>query len=330
MQLLRKIAFPLSMVYGSVVYLRNLCFDLGIFSSRSFATPSVCIGNLSTGGTGKTPMIEWILKHLGSGRKLAVLSRGYKRRSRGFLIIEPQLDPSESGDEPLQIARKFPLATVAVDANRRRGIKTLEERVSPDLILLDDAFQHRKVTPRFNILLTAYSELYVRDWYLPTGNLRDHKTQAKRAQVIVVTKCPPDMGEDLMATVTKELHPLPHQKVFFSTLAYGDEVKGSRGGLGIQELKDREVLLVTAIADPGPLLEHLNLMGIRFTHRNFPDHHYFSRDEIRVFNQAELVLTTEKDFTRMGEEVPKAYYLPVEHRFLGQGKERLLALLTDL
>ncbi len=275
-------------------------------------------------------MIEWLLKHCNNGRQLAVLSRGYKRKTRGFLIVEPGMEPSESGDEPLQVARKFPKVTVAVDADRRRGIENLEDQISPDLILLDDAFQHRKVRPHFNILLTAYSSLYVNDWYLPTGNLRDHKAEAKRAQVIVVTKCPPDMGEEQRAEVLRELRPESGQQVFFSSLVYEDEVKGNVQNLPLRALVQREVLLVTAIANPRPLLEYLQLRGIDFTHRNFPDHHYFTPDEIREFNQAEMVLTTEKDFTRMKGEVPEAYYLPVEHRFLGQGKEQLLSVLSDL
>lgn len=330
MQVLRKIAFPFSLLYGLVVYLRNLCYDTGVFPSRSFDTPTICIGNLSTGGTGKTPMIEWILKNLSGDVKMAVLSRGYKRRTRGFLIADPALTPEETGDEPLQIARKFPQTTVAVDGNRCRGILRLEERVAPEIILLDDAFQHRKVRARLNVLLTSFSNLYIDDWYLPTGNLRDHRGQAQRAQVIVVTKCPPTLDEEGRRKITHRLRPRPGQRVLFSYLDYGDKIMGTTETLHLKDIGKREVLLVTAIADPGPLLENLRKKGINIRHRNFPDHHYFTEREIREFNEAALVLTTEKDFTRMGGKVPGAYFIPVEHKFFNHGRAELLSLLKNL
>ena len=330
MQLLRKIVFPFSLLYAAVVYLRNLGYDSGIFASKKFRTPTVCIGNLSTGGTGKTPMIEWVLRQLGERRKIAVLSRGYKRRSKGFLLVNPGLSADEVGDEPLQIAKKFPNAVVAVDRNRRRGMAALEEQQVPDLILLDDAFQHRKVEASFNVLLTAYGNLYVKDWYLPTGNLRDHKAQAKRANLIIVTKCPANLGEEEQKQVIKSLAPMPQQQVLFCFLTYSDLVIGLETTRKIESLSKEEILLVTAIANPDPLLRHLNKKGIRFRHRNFPDHHYFTEKEIREFNSVPLLLTTEKDFTRMGGKVPNAYYLPVQHKFMNDGNLRFLAELEKL
>ena len=330
MQVLRKIAFPFSLLYGLVVYLRNLFYDAGVFPSRSFDTPTVCIGNLSTGGTGKTPMIEWILKNFSGHRKLAVLSRGYKRKTSGFLIADPALTAEETGDEPLQIARKFPEVTVAVDGNRRRGIQKLQEMITPETILLDDAFQHRKVRAHLNVLLTSFSKLYIDDWYLPTGNLRDHRGQAKRAQVIVVTKCPPTLSEEQRRKVTRRLRPRPGQRVLFSYLDYGEVIRGTKNTLNLKDVDKREVLLVTAIANPEPLLQTLRRRGMSINHRGFPDHHYFSEEEIGEFNEATLVLTTEKDFTRLDGRVPGAYFLPVEHRFFKDGKAQLLSLLKSL
>lgn len=330
MQLLRKIAFPFSLLYAIVVYLRNLCYDIGIFNSKTFDTPTVCIGNLSTGGSGKTPMIEWILKHLKQNKSIAVLSRGYKRQSQGFLVVNPDLSPEAAGDEPLQIATKFPNTVVAVDPNRQRGIKILEDQVGPDLILLDDAYQHRKVKASFYVLLTAYSQLYTRDWYLPTGNLRDHKNQAKRANIIIVTKCPSQLAEEEQKKLIRSLAPQPKQQVLFCTLAYKDEVNGVNKTLSLESLKTVEVLLVTAIADPEPLLQYLRTKGILYTHRNFPDHHYFTEKEISEFNKAPVILTTEKDFTRMGGKVANAYYLGVEHSFLNDGKDKFIEQLKTL
>ncbi len=330
MQVLRKIAFPFSLLYGFVVFLRNLFYDMGVFRSVSPDIPTVCVGNLSTGGTGKTPMIEWMLENLGSARKLAVLSRGYRRRTRGFFIVDPASGPADSGDEPLQIARKFPEVTVAVEADRLRGIGLLEQKVAPDLILLDDAFQHRRVKARVNVLLTAYSKLYIDDWYLPSGNLRDHKGQYRRAQVIVVTKCPAALSLEEQEKIRDRLKPLSHQKVLFSSLAYGDEIIGVGDSLQLSALNTREVVLVTAIADPSPLKIYLQNKGIHFRHIRFADHHYFTEEEIRGFNKEDLILTTEKDFTRMNGRVPTAYFLPVKHRFLNKDKDFMISLLQGL
>ena len=184
LQLLRKIAFPISLIYALVVHVRNFLFDTGVFSSKSYRIPTICVGNLSVGGTGKTPMTEYVLRILAE-RNTAVLSRGYKRKSDGFYLANAKSTVLELGDEPYQIHRKFPEVAVAVDADRRNGIEKLEKLVNPEVIVLDDAFQHRKVKPTFSILLTTYQNLYVDDWYLPTGSLRDAKKEAKRADLII-------------------------------------------------------------------------------------------------------------------------------------------------
>ena len=196
MLLLRKIAFPISMVYALVVYLRNFLFDVGILKEISFKTKTICIGNLSVGGTGKTPMIEYLIEMLGNSYKVAVLSRGYRRKSKGFILATPKSTVEKLGDEPYQIYSKYPEIVLAVDGDRCNGISNLENTLNLDVILLDDAFQHRKVRPHYSILLTAYDDLYINDWYLPTGNLRDAKKEAKRANIIVVTKCPNDLSEN--------------------------------------------------------------------------------------------------------------------------------------
>jgi tetraacyldisaccharide 4'-kinase len=330
MELLRKIAFPISLLYAAVVYVRNRFFDLGIFPTRRFETPTICIGNLSVGGTGKTPMIEWILEQLSAHRSLAVLSRGYKRKTKGFVLVQSEHTAEEVGDEPLQIARKFPDCTVAVDANRQRGIARIEEEIGPQLILLDDAFQHRKVTARMNILLTTYQNPYTEDCYLPSGQLRDSKKEARRAHFILVTKCPLDISEITRAQIISRIDPLPHQEVLFCRLAYDLQLRGTSEPIALQTLRGQKVMVVTGIANPKPLLQFLASQGVITMHKQFPDHHFFTAKELAQFNAEPMIITTEKDFARMGKAVPKACYLPVKHLFLGDGKERILKALKAL
>ncbi|WP_282057012.1 tetraacyldisaccharide 4'-kinase [Maribacter luteus] len=319
MQLLRKIAFPVSLVYALVVYVRNVLYDIGFFKSRSFKTPTICVGNLSVGGTGKTPMIEYLVKNLKDSYKVAVLSRGYGRKSNGFVQATVQSAVEEIGDEPFQILNKFSEITVAVDGDRCNGILNLEQSVGPDVILLDDAFQHRKVKPTFSILLTAYDNLYAKDWYLPTGNLRDAKKESRRAHMIVVTKCPGNLTGDDQHKIKKLLHPKTDQKVLFSTLQYDEELKSTTGHKNLGDLKGREVTLVTGIANPKPLMVYLKDKGLDLEHMEYRDHHFFSNSEIELFNSKSLVLTTEKDFARLKGKVKNLYYIRVKHVFLDEG-----------
>ena len=309
MQLLRILAFPFSLIYAFAVYIRNLLYDTGILTSAKISTPTICVGNLSVGGTGKTPMIEWLLNHLSGGSKLAVLSRGYKRKSKGYVLAHPTSTAEEIGDEPLQIYSKFPEVDVAVEADRIKGIEQLETSRHPDIILLDDAYQHRKVQPSFSILLTSYDQRYTKDWYLPTGNLRDSKSASKRADLIVVTKCPPDLDDEGQLKITQELNPEMNQKVLFCTLEYDNNLKGDKAGLSILDLKNIEVTLVTGIANSKPLIKFLESQEIRFDHQEFSDHHYFSGKEIDFFNSRPFVLTTEKDYMRLKDKVDNLYYI---------------------
>lgn len=327
MQLLRKLGFPISLIYALIVYLRNRCYDLGWFSSRSFATKTICVGNLSVGGTGKTPMIEFLIANLRESNKIAVLSRGYGRKSKGFLLAGPDVGVGELGDEPFQIARKFPEITVAVDIDRQHGIDVLESTLAPDVILMDDAFQHRKVKCDHYILLTSYGQLYVDDWYLPTGNLRDGRREASRAQIIVVTKCPKDLEMSQQEAIRKKLDPLPHQVVLFSYLEYDTRLKGS-GDMGLGELGGRKVTLVTGIADPTPLVHYLESQGLILEHLAYRDHHFFSDKEIGKFAKKEVVLTTEKDYVRLEGKVDKLYYIGIKHVFMADGKEIMLKKLS--
>lgn len=327
MQLLRKLAFPISLIYACIVYLRNFLFDKKILTGRSYATKTVCVGNLSVGGTGKTPMIEFLVSNIGDSAKIAVLSRGYGRKSKGFLLAGSQSQVEELGDEPYQISRKFPEIAMAVDADRQRGIEMLENTFAPDVILLDDAFQHRKVICRYYILLTAYGQLYVDDWYLPTGNLRDSRGEAKRANIIVVTKCPKNISETGQKAIYNKLKPEQGQKVVFSYLEYDTVLKGGGSKLDLDQLKGKKVCLVTGIANPLPLVDYLEASGLELEHLSYSDHHFFSEKEIERFREKELILTTEKDFVRLSGKIGHLYYIGIKHVFLGDGKHVLMESL---
>ncbi|MEM9363837.1 MAG: tetraacyldisaccharide 4'-kinase [Bacteroidota bacterium] len=312
---LRILAFPISLIYALVVYIRNRCYDYGWFSSKSYDVPIICVGNLSVGGTGKTPMIEYLIGAL-SQKKLAVLSRGYKRVSEGFVLGDASSTIADLGDEPFQIYKKFPQVQIAVDTSRQNGIQELLKLNRPEMILLDDGFQHRKVTPSFSILLTAYSNMYVDDWYLPTGNLRDSKGESKRADVIVVTKCPKEPSEVERSRITHKLKPQKHQSILFSWYDYADFFKNLSGEiLQWSDLSDKSIVVVTGIAMPKPFITFLETKDIKFEHLAFGDHHYFTENEIEKFNRYDVILTTEKDSVRLEGRVDELYYLEISHCF---------------
>ncbi len=321
MQVLRKLLFPISLVYALIVFLRNRFYDWGIFSSRSFETKILCVGNLSVGGTGKTPMIELLVEMLRNKNRIAVLSRGYKRKSSGFVLATTQTSVQDLGDEPFQLKSKYPTVQVAVDADRRNGITQLETIHKPDVILLDDAFQHRRVKPDFAILLTAFTNLYSEDWYLPTGNLRDGKMEAHRADIIVVTKCPDILSLQERNEIKRKLAPEKDQELLFSFLSYNTTIKGNGTVRSLIELKSIDLTLVTGIANPKPLVDFLKKEGLSFKHLRFNDHHFFSEKELASLRKEACILTTEKDYVRLKDELTQLYYIEVKHEFLDNGKE---------
>ncbi|QLG44300.1 tetraacyldisaccharide 4'-kinase [Costertonia aggregata] len=323
MWLLRKILFPVSLVYMAVVYLRNYLYDIGLFKSKSYQIPILCVGNLSTGGTGKTPMVEYLVSMLKDDFRVGVLSRGYRRKSKGFVLANKNSSVEDLGDEPYQIYSKYPMISLAVDANRQNGISHLKEIHEPDIIILDDAFQHRKVKPGFLILLTSYGDLYSSDWYLPTGNLRDSKKEAKRADVIIVTKCPKDLSETERERIIGQLGPISHQKVLFSYLNYHAKVISKDTVYELDDFKDTNITLVTGIANPKPLLDYLKGKNISFEHLAYKDHHFFTEKELGLFNSKKCILTTEKDYVRLKGRLDTIFYIPISHQFIGEGKKVL-------
>tara|TARA_R110000787_G_scaffold71771_2_gene159795 strand:- start:11044 stop:12060 length:1017 start_codon:yes stop_codon:yes gene_type:complete len=312
MNILRKLLLPFSLLYGSILALRNLCFDKGWFESKSYATPIICVGNLSTGGTGKSPMIEYLISFLKEDYKVAVLSRGYKRKTNGFREVLVDSKAEDVGDEPLQFKQKFPGIMVAVCADRQEGIEKI--KIKADVILLDDAFQHRKVKASTNILLTTFNDLYVHDMVLPAGNLRESKRGAKRADLVMVTKCPEKHSYAKLQEIQYILNLKPDQKIYFSKISYDESIYGISETLPLNYLLDKNFTLVTGIANPKPLVEFLKQNQFNFEHKKFPDHHHFSNSEIKNLKEKEIILTTEKDFVRLQPRLNKfaIYYLPIK------------------
>lgn len=321
--------FPVSLVYGAVIWLRNRLFDKNILKSSSFNLPVICVGNLSAGGTGKSPMVEFLLKLLHTDMEVAVLSRGYKRKTRGYALANPRTTALEIGDEPMQFHLKFPDVTIAVGEERVVAIpQLLHDKPGTNVIVLDDAFQHRTVRAGFNIVLTDHANLFTRDWFLPTGDLRDEKASYKRADVIVVTKCRPDLSPAERTAILEEIDPLPHQQVFFSTIRYGAPYHIlDRRPMAIDE--SMEVLLVSGIANPTPLKKYLQEKSKTYYEILYSDHHIFSIDDLKEIVKRydaiqvpnKIILTTEKDAVRLVKfeqqlkELP-VYVIPIEVQFL--------------
>ena len=326
MKLIRFLLFPFALLYDGITSFRNFLFNKRILKSTSFDIPVIAVGNLSVGGTGKTPQIEYLIRLLKENYQVAVLSRGYKRKTKGFLLADKNTTEEDLGDEPLQFFKKFDAITVAVDADRTNGIQTLITKKQPEVILLDDAFQHRKVKAGYYILLTKYNDLYTDDFLLPTGLLRESKRGAKRANSIIVTKCPENLSSEEKEKIKKRLKLLSNQSLFFTTIAYDEFLKGDRDNeLTIDDLKNKEIVLVTGIANPNTLLEFLNAKNIKFIHLPYADHHHFSEKDIqkikRTFDGIEaenkLILTTEKDFVRLEKKIERLNYISIKSMFLG-------------
>lgn len=325
MNLLRKILFPFAILYGLITSIRNFLFDKEILKSYSFDLPIIAVGNLSVGGTGKTPQIEYLIRLLLTKYKVATLSRGYKRKSEGFVLADANANAEILGDEPFQFFQKFPEILVAVDANRKNGIEQLlSQKEKPEVILLDDAYQHRKVKAGFYILLTAYGDIYVDDFMLPTGNLRESRSGSQRADVVVVTKCPPNLSEAEQLSIKNKLKLAENQELFFSCIAYDDFVYSAENKISVSETKKEPKLLLAGIAKPEPFYAYLkNEKDICLT---YPDHHHFSEKDIQdivVQAQDNIIITTEKDYVRLKGKLPEEqlFYLPIQSKLLSAANQ---------
>ncbi|TXI67581.1 MAG: tetraacyldisaccharide 4'-kinase [Flavobacterium sp.] len=326
MNFLRKILFPLAFLYWLITFIRNWLYDKGIFKSYSFNVPIIAVGNLSVGGTGKTPQIEYLIRLLSDKYKVAVLSRGYKRTTEGFILADENATASSIGDEPFQFYSKFPNIQLAVDANRKNGIENLLQLPNkPDVILLDDAFQHRKVKAGFYILLTAYDDLFCDDYILPFGNLREPSSGKKRADMIIVTKCPNDLSELAQQKIKEKLN--VKQQVFFTTIQYDDFVFGNDSQLLVSEIQSESKVLVAGIAKPKLFFDFLKNDNDETL--VFPDHHHFSQqdcEQILAKANGRKIITTEKDFVRLNGLLPNEhlFYLPIKSTFLNTNIDKTI------
>ncbi|HLX90112.1 MAG TPA: tetraacyldisaccharide 4'-kinase [Puia sp.] len=339
---IRILLFPFSVVFGFIIVFRNFLYNKRILSSTRFNFPVICVGNLAVGGTGKSPMVEFLVKSLKDVFTVAILSRGYKRKTRGYAMANETTTVLEIGDEPMQFHTKFPDVTVAVGEERLVAIpQLLHDRPGLDLIILDDAFQHRSVSAGLNILLTEYSNLYSRDWYLPTGDLRDAPRSYKRADVIVVTKCPPQVSDAEKDQLTEELRVLPSQKIFFSSIRYELPYHLVTGSVMVPS-DEIEVLLVTGIANPRSLKRYVSETFRTYYQLSFADHHIYSIDDLReiirrfknIPASQKIILTTEKDAVRLAKfnhdiaDLP-IYVIPIEPVFLFGDDHSFIHIITN-
>lgn len=329
MTALTILLYPFSVLYDAVTSVRNHLYDTGIRPSATFDVPVIGVGNLSVGGTGKTPMIEHLIRLLGDEYRIATLSRGYGRKTKGIRIASEKEDASTIGDEPMQFYQKFrDKAVVAVGEERVLAVPyILDQHPDLTLILLDDAFQHRRVKPSFQILLTDHHNLFVNDYLLPAGRLRESRTGASRADVIVVTKCPPNISDDEMISIESSIRRYSRKAVFFTSICYGNVLPCNSAPAS----KPEKIILVTGIANPLPMEEYLRKNYRLVKQFAFPDHHAYSRKDLQSICDAAAgenaaVVTTEKDAVKMDvgvfdtRSVP-LYYLPIEMEFLKSGKE---------
>lgn len=340
----RPSLLPFSWLYGIGVNLRNWLFDRNILKQRSFDIPIICVGNITVGGTGKTPHTEYLIRLLSRQHKVAVLSRGYKRKSRGFRVVETDSRVQDVGDEPLQIKQKFPDTRVVVDKNRVKAIEKLlamDEKDRPDVILLDDGFQHRHVKPSLSILLVDSNRPVFEDQLLPAGLLREPLIGKNRASMVVVTKCNPDMQPIDFRIYSNGLDLFPFQELFFTSLEY-DTIQPvfpeyGEEALELNDLRKKHLFLVTGIASPAPLVDKLEHKTYNLYTKFFPDHHAFTKDDIRAIREMvaavddpnKIILTTEKDAVRfrslpfLDEEMKRMlYYIPVRISFIDEDEKK--------
>lgn len=339
---IHKWLYPLSFLYGIGIRLRNNLFDWRLLRSRSFDIPIISIGNITVGGTGKTPHTEYLIQLLQEKFQVAVLSRGYKRKSKGFQLIQQDTPVEVSGDEPFQMKRKFPSIYMAVDANRCHGIDMLmndDVASNTEVILLDDAFQHRYVQPGINILLIDYNRLICNDTLLPAGRLREPESGKHRANIVIVTKCPDDIKPMDYRVLSKQLDLFPYQQLYFSTLRYGNLQPLFRNTAELplkQVSKEDSLLLFTGIASPKQIVRELEKYPASIQKLTFGDHHFFSKKDIEQLEKAyqslpgkqKYIVTTEKDATRLlqlpylNEELKQHLYtLPIHVEFLQNQQE---------
>jgi tetraacyldisaccharide 4'-kinase len=343
--------YPISLLYGLITGIRNFLYNSGILPSVEFHLPVICVGNITVGGTGKTPHTEYLAGLLRGSFKVATLSRGYKRKTRNFRIASSSSLVSEIGDEPMQIFRKFPDVLVTVDRNRVHGVnKILQDNPETEVIILDDAFQHRSITPGFSILLSDFERLIVRDYIMPYGNLRENKGNMRRADIILITKSPEDITPIQRRLIVKEIDKAPYQNLYFTSIVYKtpqpvfENNNVAKSDLDIPPREECGIVLITGIANPLPLKEYLQKITGEIIHLSFPDHYnYKEKDIINIYESykdlkspKKYLFTTEKDavrlqeFTNIEEPMRSAFfYIPLGIHFLNDDKNEFDNMIVD-
>ncbi|GAB5551999.1 MAG: tetraacyldisaccharide 4'-kinase [Saprospiraceae bacterium] len=322
---------PFSLLYGLGVGLRNQFYRWNLLKGVEFDLPVISVGNLSVGGAGKTPHIEYLVRLLKSYLEVATLSRGYKRKTKGYLVVKPQMNAEQVGDEPLQFKRKYPDIQVAVSESRALGIPMLvSDHPEVQVVLLDDAFQHRAVKPGMNIMLTEFSHPFTKDYLLPSGRLREWRSAYQRADTIIVSKCPPEVTPEQRAEFLRDIQPLPSQKIYFSYYDYAQPYFIFNSQYGVQLSPDLDVLLICAIARTEYLTDYLTSKVNNVSVMEFEDHHFFTKYDVaqlkenfeRLESKKKVIITTEKDAMRLELHHPyirqnqmPIFAIPVQVRF---------------
>ncbi|MFA9391640.1 MAG: tetraacyldisaccharide 4'-kinase [Prolixibacteraceae bacterium] len=349
--MIKILLYPFSLIYGLIVFIRNLLFDMKVLRQHEFNVPIISVGNLTAGGTGKTPHAEYLINILKSNSNVAYLSRGYKRKTKGFILASSHSTINEIGDEPVQIKQKFPEIPVAVCERREIGIKKLlaDEKLDIDAIILDDAFQHRSVKANINILLIDYTRQIFNDHLLPYGRLREQSNAKYRANFIIFTKCPSKLQPIEQRIIKNKLDIRPYQNLFFTSIVYGEITPAEKGlSLFADNMRNYSVLLITGIANPDPLLDYLKTQVGEIIHEKYPDHYNYTSTDLlklddkfqQIEKKAKIIISTEKDLVRLKsvEDQPphffeKLYYIPIEIKFLDKTKDafnkRILNYVTE-
>ena len=325
----RKALFPFQIVFAGVVFLRKTLYKKGVFSRYTAPVPVIAIGNISTGGTGKTPMVDYLLSKFSKNHQLGVLSRGYGRSSKGYVPVTPNTTADAVGDEPKMLAQKHPNVAVSVCEHRPNGlVQMLKDHPKIDAFFLDDALQHLRLKPSFKIVLTTFQDPWFSDTLLPVGNLREPASSAQQADMVVVTKCPATLPEETKKIYATKLGVLPKQQLFFTTLDYDTKVRGT-SEMTLKEFIKTPFLLLTGIANPSTLCAFLDEKNATYSHQLYPDHHVFTEAEIKALQNSNTpILTTEKDAMRLAPyTIPQLYTLGIRVRFL-EDEEKFLSAVS--
>ena len=332
MSVIRFLVFPLSIIFKFVTDIRNKLYDCNFLKSEKINVPVISVGNLSTGGTGKTPMVDFIIYNLKRDHNISVLSRGYNRKSKGFIEIKNSDNPSLVGDEPFLIKSNHSEVPVFACEDRVEGAKKIISENNTNLILLDDAFQHRKISRNLDIVLTDYNNLFYKDYLLPYGNLRESRNNINRADVIIVTKCPLDFNKADAIKIKNQINPKKTQSLFFSQIKYSEKLFGFKE-LSFKSIRNSKLTLVTGIANSQPLKEYLKKNNVNFDHFDYPDHYNYSRKDVNKIlatTKNNIILTTKKDYYKLSQfKIDNLLYIDIKVEFL-DGKQEFLSTIKEV